>query len=157
MVGGVYYAGVGHITWHVLMAATVYALLPTSVLMGKHIDKLPYDRAGHTVTLPVLLGTGRSKAVTQGLMIVYYVGVVGCVLVHALPWPALLTLFALPKLVFVLRRFALPKPVEPPPDDVVWPLWWAPLTFVHTRRAGGLLVLGLLVAAFLPRSWKVLG
>ena len=47
MVGGVYYAGTGSLPWQVVAAATVYALLPTSVLMGKHIDKLPYDaRAG---------------------------------------------------------------------------------------------------------------
>ena len=43
MVGGVYYAGTGSLPWQVVAAATVYALLPTTVLMGKHIDKLPYD------------------------------------------------------------------------------------------------------------------
>jgi len=31
----------------------------------------------------------------------------------------------------------------------VWPLWFAALAFVHTRRAGALLVLGLAVAATL--------
>jgi 1,4-dihydroxy-2-naphthoate octaprenyltransferase len=29
----------------------------------------------------------------------------------------------------------------------VWPLWFAAICFVHTRRAGALLVLGLAVAA----------
>lgn len=38
-------------------------------------------------------------------------------------------------------------PPSPPPDNPVWPLWWAPLAFVHTRRAGGLLILGLLSRA----------
>jgi 1,4-dihydroxy-2-naphthoate octaprenyltransferase len=147
MVGGVYYSGLGRISWHVLVAATFYALLPTSVLMGKHIDKRAYDRAAHIRTLPVLLGTGRSKALTQGLMVAYYLGIVGCVVLHALPWPALLTLLALPKLVTTMRRFNEPKPVDPPPENVVWPLWWAPLAFVHTRRAGTLLVLGLLASA----------
>jgi 1,4-dihydroxy-2-naphthoate octaprenyltransferase len=47
-------------------------------------------------------------------------------------------------LVSVMRRFAQPKPTEPPPDNPVWPLWWAPLAFIHTRRSGGLLILGLL-------------
>jgi 1,4-dihydroxy-2-naphthoate octaprenyltransferase len=143
MVGGVYYAGVGHLPWGVLAAATVYALLPTTVLLGKHIDKIPYDGPAGTRTLPVLLGEGRSKALTQGMMIAYYAGVVALVATRALPWPALLTLLAVPMLVRTLRQFGQPKPTEPPPENPVWPLWWAPLAFVHTRRAGGLLILGL--------------
>lgn len=144
MVGGVYYAGTATLPWQVVAAATTYALLPTSVLMGKHIDKLPYDRAAGTRTLPVLLGEGRAKVVTQAMMIAYYLGVVALVAVRAVGWPALLTLLALPLLARALREFARPKPAEPPPDNPVWPLWWAPIAFVHTRRAGGLLVAGLL-------------
>jgi 1,4-dihydroxy-2-naphthoate octaprenyltransferase len=143
MVGGVYYAGTHAVSWQVLAAATVYALLPTTVLMGKHIDKIPYDAPAGIRTLPVLLGEGRSKATTQAMMVAYYVGVIALVAVGALPWPALLTLGALPLLVRVFREYAKPAPTEPPPDNPVWPLWWAPLAFVHTRRAGGLLILGL--------------
>jgi 1,4-dihydroxy-2-naphthoate octaprenyltransferase len=29
----------------------------------------------------------------------------------------------------------------------VWPLWFAPIAFLHTRRAGALLILGLAAAA----------
>jgi hypothetical protein len=29
----------------------------------------------------------------------------------------------------------------------VWPLWFAPASFVLTRRAGGLLVLGMILGA----------
>ena len=43
-----------------------------------------------------------------------------------------------------MRLFSQPKPTEAPPDNPVWPLWWAPIAFLHTRRAGGLLILGLL-------------
>jgi len=143
MVGGVYYAGTGEVPWAVLAAATVYALLPTTVLMGKHIDKIPYDGPVGVRTLPVLLGEGRAKALTQAMMVAYYAGVVALVVVGALPWPALLTVAALPVLVRVLRGYAKAAPTEPPPDNPVWPLWWAPLAFVHTRRAGGLLILGL--------------
>jgi 1,4-dihydroxy-2-naphthoate octaprenyltransferase len=147
MVGGVFYAGTGTLPWQVAAAAGVYALLPTTVLMGKHIDKLPYDAPTGTRTLPVLLGEGRAKALTQAMMIAYYVGVVALVATRALPWPALLTFGGLPRLVTVLRRFGEPKPAEAPPDNPVWPLWWAPLAFIHTRRSGGLLILGLLAWA----------
>jgi 1,4-dihydroxy-2-naphthoate octaprenyltransferase len=143
MVGGVYYAGTGALPWPVVAAATVYALLPTSVLMGKHIDKLPYDGPAGTRTLPVLLGEGRAKAVTQAMMIAYYAGVVALVAVRVLPWPALLTVLALPMLVRTLGAYRQPRPTQPPPDYPIWPLWWAPLAFLHTRRAGGLLILGL--------------
>jgi 1,4-dihydroxy-2-naphthoate octaprenyltransferase len=147
MVGGVYYAGVGHLPWGVLAAATVYALLPTTVLMGKHIDKLPYDAPTGTRTFPVLIGEGPAKALTQAMMVAYYLGVLVLVVLGELPWPALLTFAAVPMLVKILREYAKPKPTEAPPNHPVWPLWWASLSFVHTRRAGGLLVLGLLAWA----------
>jgi 1,4-dihydroxy-2-naphthoate polyprenyltransferase len=143
MVGGTYYAGTGTLPWSVVFTAVVYALLPTSVLMGKHIDKLPYDLPTGTRTLPVLLGEGLARAVTQAMMIAYYLGVVVAVVTGALPWPALATLLALPLFVRVFTAFTKPKPEQAPPDNPVWPLWWAALTFVHTRRAGGLLILGL--------------
>jgi len=91
----------------------------------------------------VLLGEGRAKAVTQAMMIAYYAGVVALVAVRALPWPALLTGLALPLLVRTLGAYRRPRPAQPPPDYPIWPLWWAPLAFLHTRRAGGLLILGL--------------
>jgi 1,4-dihydroxy-2-naphthoate polyprenyltransferase len=147
MVGGVYYAGTGTVTWQVLTTATVYALLPTTVLMGKHIDKLPYDKPAGTRTFPVLIGEPAAKVVTQAMMIAYYVGIIALVVFEALPWLALLTLLALPLLVTTLRRIAAPKPTEAPPDNPVWPLWYAPLAFLHTRRAGGLLITGLLAWA----------
>jgi 1,4-dihydroxy-2-naphthoate polyprenyltransferase len=144
MVGGVYYAGTGTLPWHVLATATVYALLPTSVLMGKHIDKLPYDAPTGTKTFPVLVGERAARVITQSMIVAYYVGVVALVLVEALPWPALLTFLAVPRAVTSVRKFSQPKPTEAPPDNPVWPLWWAPIAFLHTRRAGGLLILGLL-------------
>lgn len=144
MVGGVYYAGVGALPWQVLAAATVYALLPTSVLMGKHVDKLPYDGPSGTHTLPVIIGEQAAKRVTQAMIVAYYVGVVVLVAVRALPWPALLTLLALPMAIKALTAFNGPAPAEPPADYPVWPLWWAPIAFLHTRRAGGLLLAGLL-------------
>jgi 1,4-dihydroxy-2-naphthoate polyprenyltransferase len=144
MVGGVYYAGTGALPWQVLAAATVYALLPTTVLLGKHIDKLPYDAPVGTRTFPVIIGEAPAKVVTGAMMIVYYLGVIVLVVTKALPWPALLTFLTVPLLIRTLAAFRAPKPIEAPPDNPVWPLWWAPLAFLHTRRAGGLLILGLL-------------
>jgi 1,4-dihydroxy-2-naphthoate octaprenyltransferase len=147
MVGGTYYAAVGSITWQVLLASLPYALLCTSVLMGKHIDKIPYDAPLGIYTLPVLLGERRARAATLAMLAGFYLLVVICVVVGALPWPALLALGGLYRLAKVWPWFWQPRPDQPPRPVPVWPLWFAALAFVHLRVAGPLLVLGLAVAA----------
>ena len=147
MVCGTYYAAVGHLPWQIWAASVPYGLLCTAVLMGKHIDKAPYDAPLGVRTLPVLLGEARARVVTQAMMAAFYAAVIVCVVVGALPWPALACLLALVKLVPVWRAFGRPKPPSPPEGFPVWPLWFAAAAFVHTRRAGSLLVLGLVAAA----------
>jgi 1,4-dihydroxy-2-naphthoate polyprenyltransferase len=147
MVCGTYYAAVGRVPWEVLVASVPYGLLCTAVLMGKHIDKAPYDSVLGIHTLPVVLGERRARAVTKGLMLGFYVVVVAAVAVRALPWPSLLCVLALPKLAQAWRALGQPRPESPPRGFPVWPLWFAAIAFVHTRRAGSLLVGGLVIAA----------
>ena len=147
MVGGTYYAAVGSISWQVLLASLPYALLCTSVLMGKHTDKIPYDEPLGIRTLPVLLGERRARAATLALIAGFYLLIVVCVLVGALPWPALLAFGGLYRLATVWSWFRQPRPLQPPRPVPVWPLWFAALAFVHVRVAGALLVLGLAAAA----------
>lgn len=147
MVGGTYYAALDRVDWHVFLASIPYGLLCTAVLMGKHIDKIPWDAPAGTTTLPVLLGERAGRRVTQALMVAFYLLVVACAAVRALPWPALVCLAALPALAKVWRVFEQPRPDAPPAGFPVWPLWFAAVAFMHTRRAGALLVLGLAVAA----------
>jgi 1,4-dihydroxy-2-naphthoate octaprenyltransferase len=149
MVGGTYYSAVGEIPWEVIVASLPYGLLCTAVLMGKHIDKIPWDSTEGVRTLPVLLGEQRARRVTQGLMIGFYVAVAVCVAIGALPWPALAVVGALPLLVPAVKALGRPRPDAPPEGFPVWPLWFAAVAFVHTRRAGALLVLGLAAAALL--------
>ena len=147
MVAGTYYSAVGNLPWQVWVASAPYGLLCTSVLMGKHIDKIPYDAPAGTRTLPVLLGEARARTVTKALLIGFYATIVVAVAVGAMPWPVVVVLAALPVLVKALRYLSQPRPDEPPAGFPVWPLWFAAVCFVHTRRAGALLVLGLVVAA----------
>jgi 1,4-dihydroxy-2-naphthoate octaprenyltransferase len=147
MVGGTYYAAVGELPWEIIAASIPYSLLCTTVLMGKHIDKAPWDAPQGIKTLPVILGERTSRWVTQAMMASFYVMVVACVIAGALPWPALAALGALPALRKVWQAFDNPRPEKPPRNFPVWPLWFAPIAFLHTRRAGALLVLGLIVAA----------
>ena len=150
MIGGTYFAATGRLPWQVLVASIPYGFLVMAVLMGKHIDKLPWDAPNKVGTLPYLLGEKLARRLTQMLMVGFLVVVVGLVLFRALPVPVLLVLLAVPRLVEVLGHYSRPRPAEPPPDYPVWPLWYVASAFVSTRRAGGLLVLGLAVAALLP-------
>jgi 1,4-dihydroxy-2-naphthoate octaprenyltransferase len=149
MVGGTYYAAVGNVSAEVLLASLPYALLCAAVLMGKHIDKIPWDEPDGTRTLPVLLGERRARAVTRGLMAAFAPLVVVFVALGTLPVLLLISLVSIVRLVRVWAPFSRPKPVEPPPGFPVWPLWFAAIAFVHTRLAGALLVLGMLLGVLL--------
>lgn len=149
MVGGTYYAAAGHVSLGVLAASIPYALLCTTVLMGKHIDKIPWDAPDRTHTLAVLLGERAARALTRTMMIAFYVLVPLLVGLGTLPIGTLVVFLAMPKLVQIWRPFSEPKPVEPPEGFPIWPLWFAALAFVHTRRAGALLLLGLVAGVIL--------
>src|SRR5207248_9411438 len=96
MIAGTYYSATGSIPWQVWPASVPYGLLCTAVLMGKHIDKLPWDAAAGVRTLPVILGEAGARALTEALMGGFYVTLVVCVIIDALPWPALAPVGGLP-------------------------------------------------------------
>ena len=150
MIGGTYFVATGTIPAWVWVASLPYAILVTTVLFGKHIDKIIPDTERHIRTLPVILGERRARLVAQGLMIAFYPIVIGSVLVGWIgPWVALVIL-AIPRLIEVLRQFSQPKPETPPNAYVGWPLWFVGGAFIHTRRAGAMLMLGLLLNVILP-------
>jgi 1,4-dihydroxy-2-naphthoate octaprenyltransferase len=149
MVGGTYYASTGSIPGEIIAASVPYALLASTVLMGKHIDKLPWDSTRKIGTLPVLLGEHTARAATLGMMLGFYVSTGALVIAGALPVWTLLSFAAGFRLVQVWRAYMEPKPAEPPKGYPVWPLWYAPVAFVHARRAGALFLAGLAVEAII--------
>lgn len=149
MVCGTYYSAVGAIGWDIVLASLPYGLLCTTVLMGKHVDKIPFDEPLGIRTLPVILGERRARLATLAMMVGFYVLVAVAVAFGAMPWPALVVVLALPRLWKIWPQFLRPPPDEPPPNYPVWPLWYAALAFLHVRQAGALLVLGLAVGAVL--------
>jgi 1,4-dihydroxy-2-naphthoate octaprenyltransferase len=145
MIGGTYYATAGTMPAWVWVATLPYAISVTTVLIGKHVDKYEQDSARGIHTLPVLLGRAASLRLNQALMIAFYPIVLALVLSGNLGWGVLLVVFALPRLVQVLKAYSAPKPAAPPPGFRIWPLWYVALAFHHNKLAGGLFVLGLLV------------
>jgi 1,4-dihydroxy-2-naphthoate octaprenyltransferase len=154
MVGGTYLAATGHLPWQVIVASVPYGLLCTTVLMGKHVDKIPYDEPTGTRTLPVILGERRANQVTLGLLAAFYVATGIGVAVKAMPWPAVVIVLALPRLGQVWKAMLAPPPAEPPKHYPIWPLWYAAAAFLHVRRAGALLVVGLIVSAAANWGWS---
>ena len=152
MIGGTYLVATGSVPVWVLVFSIPYALLVTSVLFGKHIDKIVPDAALGIRTLPVILGERLARRTNQVLMILFYPLVLLAVLAGWVgPW-VLLVVLSTPELLRALRFYNQPKPAEPPAWYPArgWPLWFVGFAFRHTRLAGGLLTLGLLLNVLLP-------
>ncbi len=145
MVGGGYYVITGTTSWAVNIASLPVALAATTVLFGKHIDKLDSDAVKGIRTMPVLLGERNARWATIGMLTLEYVLVAALVLTGAFSWLLLTVLAALQWYVRAVRAFAHPRPQAPPAEypPNIWPLWFAAFAFQHTRRFGGLFLLGL--------------
>lgn len=150
MVVGTFLVATGEIPAWTWIASLPYAILVTTVLFGKHIDKIDADAKKGVRTMPVILGEKRARLVAQALMVAFYPIVVAAALVGWIgPW-VILVVLGIPRLLTVLKAYNAPKPEAPPEAYQGWPLWFVGFSFVHTRRAGGLLILGLLLNAFIP-------
>lgn len=158
MIGGTYFATAGSMPpASVWQASIPYALVVTTVLMGKHIDKLEVDKEKGIRTLPVLMGDRTSRILNAALMILYYATVVALVLVGDAGLWVLLVFLAVPRLISVLKTYRAPKPKEPPENYPVWPLWYVSAAFYHNKLAGGLFVLGLILNWVVPPAAHALG
>src|SRR5881628_2204548 len=147
MIGGTYYVTAGTLPPWLWLACLPYAITVTTVLIGKHIDKYEQDSARGIHTLPVLLGKTTSLRLNQALMIAFYPIVLGLVVSGALGVGVLIVAAALPRLRQVVKAYSQPKPAAPPAGYHLWPLWFVSIAFYHTRLAGGLFVLGLVLNA----------
>lgn len=158
MVGGGYYVIAGRIDASVIVASLPCALAATTVLFGKHIDKLDADAAKGIRTMPVLLGERNARWATIAMLSLEYVLVLSLIASGAFSWLLLTVLFAARWYWRALRVYSNPRPAGPPAEypPNVWPLWYSAFAFQHTRRFGMLFLLGL-VADLLARKLGVVG
>jgi len=151
MIGGTYYVTAGTLPPpRVWLACIPFALVVTTVLIGKHIDKREVDQGKGIRTLPVIMGERPSLWMNQALMALYYLVTLALVLSGTLGVWVLLVFLALPRLRQVLKIYNEPKPAEAPEDYPVWPLWFVSAAFFHNKLAGGMFVLGLIINLILP-------
>ena len=162
MIGGGFYVLAHHWDWNVVIASLPYVLGVTTVIFGKHIDKIEIDRAKHIFTLPVLIGGKAARMGILAMMVLPYV-FTGYLIATRFFTPVMaIVLFALPTFFKVYPAFLKPKPAERPADfpdgQGGWPLYFAPLSFWNNRSFGTLFMLGLLVDVliriFLPAFWR---
>lgn len=146
MVGGTYYVITGEWSNNVAVASLAYALGPTAVLFGKHIDKLEADRAKKIHTLPVILGDVASRYTVLGMLIAQFGVILYLVAIGYFTPAMLVTLAAAPSLRRVFATYREPRPSEAPPElpKGVWPLWFVAVTFWYNRRFGMFFLVGLI-------------
>lgn len=147
MVGGSYYVVTAQWSWDVTWISLLYALGPTSVLFGKHTDKLPEDKVKGIRTLPVILGKKLSCYAVISMVSSQYLLCALLVLNGSFHWPLLLVFLNLSKLSATIKVFLRVKPTKRPESypAQVWPLWYAAHAFSQTRRFTTLFLFGLLV------------
>lgn len=150
MVGGTFFVLSGTLPLWVIIASIPYAVSVTTVLFGKHIDKIEYDTPLGVRTVPVLLGEGATKMVLKALIVVAYASVVGLVATGFLPIWSLISLAALPRASKLFGVLSQPRPREKPESAIAWPIWYLGFVFSHNRRFGALYVFGLILSVLVP-------
>ena len=142
MIGGTYYVLAEELPWWVILASVPYGLGVTTVLFGKHLDKLAFDKAKGIRTMPIVLGERLARHVTVALSVGMYLATAALAVWQEM-WALVLVVGALPLLGLVWRFYSRPKPEERPKGYRGWPLWFVGVAFIHNRRFGLLFVAGL--------------
>jgi 1,4-dihydroxy-2-naphthoate octaprenyltransferase len=146
MIGGSYFIITGQWDWLVVLAGLPYALGTTTVIYGKHIDKLEADKAKRIHTLPVIIGDKAARVSIQVMIVLMYLLVIGLVISGYFSPFMLIVLGALTLLPRTWKMLSQPRPSEPPAEyKEGWPLWFVGAAFVHNRRYGLLFLFGLIL------------
>ena len=147
MVGGSYYVSSGQWSIAAMLIGTLYALAPTAVIFGKHIDKIEMDKSKGIYSLPVILGEKNSRKAVQLMMAFQYFLATYIYLNGYISISILVLLFTIPTLIQTFKVFSFKRPNEMPEGfrEEVWPLWFAPNAFVYTRRFSMFFLLMLII------------
>jgi len=145
MIGGGYYVLAQQWNWFVVIASLPYVLGVTTVIFGKHIDKLDMDKQKGIHTLPVVIGEKASRYAVLAMMIVPYFITLYLVAARFFTPVMLIVLLALPTFLKYYPVFLKPKPKTAPEGQPGWPLYFVGYAFYNNRKFGSLFMLGLLI------------
>ena len=148
MVGGTYLAITGDWSWNVALIGAVYAIGPTTVLLGKHTDKLKEDKIKHIYTLPVILGEFLARFSVITLIIVQLILIIILFIFGILELPMLIIVFSIPAIIRTVQVFSKERPVKKPTDFPIegWPTYLAAYAFRCNQVTGSLFIIGLIIS-----------
>ena len=145
MIGGGYYILTHQWSWFVVIASLPYVLGVTTVIFGKHIDKLDMDLKKKIHTLPVVIGEKASRYAVLGMMVVPYLITLYLILARFFTPVMLIVFLALPSFLKIYPVFLKPKPETRPEGSRGWPLYFVGYAFYNNRTFGSLFMFGLLL------------
>ena len=145
MIGGGYYVLTQTWSWNIVVASLPYVLGVTTVIFGKHIDKLTMDKAKGIHTLPVVIGEKASRYAVLAMMIAPYVFTVYLILIRFFTPVMLIVFLAIPTFLQIYPKFLQPKPESRPEGQIGWPLYFVGYAFYNNRTFGAFFILGLLL------------
>jgi 1,4-dihydroxy-2-naphthoate octaprenyltransferase len=149
MIGGGYYVLTHHWNWFVVIASLPYVLGVTTVIFGKHIDKLDMDKVKGIHTLPVVIGEKASRYAVLAMMVAPYIFTSYLIAAKFFTPVMLIVFFALPTFLQIYPQFLKPKPKTRPEGQIGWPLYFVGYAFVNNRKFGSLFMFGLLIDVLL--------
>ncbi len=147
MVAGTYLLMTGNWSWMVAAIGAVYALGGTSILFGKHTDKLTEDKKKGIHTLPVILGEPAARASVIAMLVSVPIFIIWFVIIGWLQFPMLLVLLGIPSILKTIRIFSKPRP-KTQPKGAPWPTYLSSYAFLCNRVIGSLFMLGLVLSLF---------
>lgn len=157
MIAGGYYVLAGAWDLALVWVSLPYSLGVTSVIFGKHIDKLKEDKAKKIYTLPVVLGETLSRYMVVAMFVAAYLITLWLVVDKTLTPIMLIVLIALPVTFKYAPIFFSPRPAEKPEGHEGWPLHFVAAAFVNNRRFGSVFMLGMLldmaIRVLFPAFW----
>ncbi|HEX9839027.1 MAG TPA: prenyltransferase, partial [Anaerolineales bacterium] len=145
MIGGGYYVLTQTWNWFVVIASLPYVLGVTTVIFGKHIDKLDMDKEKGIHTLPVVIGEKASRYAVLAMMIAPYLFTLYLIAARFFTPVMLIVFLALPTFLKIYPVFLKPKPETRPEGQIGWPLYFVGYAFVNNRKFGSLFMFGLLI------------
>lgn len=147
MVGSGYYIITGSLALSPFLIGIPYGLGVMSILVGKHIDQIKFDKGIGQHTLPVILGERRARWLNIAIIAFMYASSAILVFYDIASVFLLLVFLNVFALVPTLRILSREKPVGPPNGYVGWPLWYHRTSLRHNRMFGWLYILGLAIGA----------
>ena len=145
MIGGGHYVLTQNWNWFVAIASLPYVLGVTTVIFGKHIDKLDMDQGKGIHTLPVVLGEKASRYAVLAMMVAPYILTVYLIAAKFFTPVLLIVFLALPAFLKIYPIFLEPKPVTRPEGSRGWPLYFVGYAFYNNRKFGSLFMFGLFI------------